>query len=225
MFVLTDGSGRSGDSRLATTTALLRRAGIDTGGLYGRHTDAEVYEALLDGRSELFVSLARELAKEIAAERIEIVVGDAAEGYNPIHDAFRLTLNAAVELARSEAGTGIESYDFPLFLPPASAGSSRSVRLDLSPPEREAKRREAGSYVELEREVEWSLKQHGKHAFDREWLRPVTEAAGEYPFLEDTPIYERYGEFLAEAGEQDRVIRGGEHLAPIARALRDAARG
>lgn len=225
VFVLTDGSGRSGESRLGTTTTLLRRAGVESGGLYGRHSDAQIYEAILDGRTDLFVGLARELAKEIAAEGVEIVVGDAAEGYNPIHDAFRLTLNAAVELARSQDARAIESYDFPLFLPPGPGDSRQAVPLRLEASERDAKRREADSYVELEREVEWSLEQHGRHAFDCEWLRPVNQAAGAYPLPDSPPIYERYGDHLARMGELDRVIRKEEHLLPIARALREAARG
>lgn len=225
VFVLTDGSGRSGASRLGTTTALLQRAGVESGGLYGRHTDAELYDALLEVQSDFFVALARELAKEIAAEVIEVVVGDAAEGFNPIHDAFRLTLNAAVDLARVQSGREIESYDFPLFLPPGPAGTPHAIGLDLEHDERETKRREAAAYVELEREVEWSLKQHGRHAFDREWLRPVSEPAGAYPLADSPPVYERYGEHLAHAGELERVIRKDEHLMPIARALAVAARG
>lgn len=225
VFVLTDGSGRSGVSRLATTTALLQRAGVESGGLYGRHSDADLYDAILDGRLDLFRGLAQELAKEIGTAGIEIVVGDAAEGYNPIHDAFRLSLNAAVQMARAESGRAIESYDFPLFLPPGPGGDGpAAIRLDLEEAERRSKSREAGSYVELEREVEWSLKQHGAQAFDREWLRPVMERAGEYPVADPPPVYERYGEFLAERGELDRVIRREEHLLPIARALGELAR-
>jgi hypothetical protein len=225
VFVLTDGSGRIGDSRLATTTGLLRRAGVESGGLYGRHTDAEVYSAILDGNVDFFVGLCRELAKEIASEGIELVLGDAAEGYNPIHDAFRLTLNAAVTLARRQGRREIGSYDFPLFLPPGPGGGDGDLSVKLDDAERDAKRSEAGSYAELEREVEWSLKQHGRRAFDREWLRPVGEEVGEYPLPDRPPIYERYGEYLAQSGELDRVIRKDEHLAPIARALREATRG
>lgn len=225
MFLLTDGSGRSGTSRLDTTTALLARAGITTGGLYGRHTDAEVYDWILDGRVECFVGLARELAKAFSSEGVDLVVGDAAEGFNPIHDAFRLTLNCAVALARRESARHIGNFDFPLFGRPGPGDGDGAVAIDLADSERAAKRREAASYTPLEREVEWSLKQYGRHAFDREWLRPVAQAPGEYPLAELPPIYERYGEHLARTGELSRVIRGEEHLLPIARALGEAAFG
>jgi hypothetical protein len=223
VFLLTDGSGRSGTSRLATTTALLARAGISTGGLYGRHTDAEVYEWILDGRVERFVALAEELAKAFSSEGVDLVAGDAAEGFNPIHDAFRLTLNCAVALARREGRRDIANLDFPLFGAPGPGDRQGAIAIELAETERAAKRWEAASYAALEREVEWSLKQHGRHAFDREWLRPVNHAPGEYALAEVPPIYERYGEHLARIGELSRVIRGDQHLVPIAHALREAA--
>ena len=98
-----------------------------------------------------------------------------------IHDAFRLTLNTAIELAQRETGNDIANYDFPLFGRPGPSAAPGAVTIELAEPERAAKRREAAGYAELEREVEWSLKQHGKRAFDREWLRPVTQEPGEYP--------------------------------------------
>ena len=153
-----------------------------------------------------------------------MVVGDAAEGYNPIHDAFRLTLNAAVELARRETGRAIANYDFALFGPPGPRGGGDALRVALGDRERDAKRREAAAYVQLEREVEWSLKQYGDRAFDYEWLRPVHEEAGDYPLDATPPIYERYGDHLKSQGELTRVIRHKDHLEPLAQALGELAR-
>ncbi|MGE0128099.1 MAG: hypothetical protein AB7U82_08465 [Blastocatellales bacterium] len=45
VFVLTDGSGRSGKSRLDWTTQVLERAGVERGRVYGRLTDLEEYVA------------------------------------------------------------------------------------------------------------------------------------------------------------------------------------
>src|SRR3954452_4220641 len=62
VFVLTDGSGHTGVSRLASTTAVLERAGATPGSVYGRLSDREVYRAILGGDVGLFAGLADELA-------------------------------------------------------------------------------------------------------------------------------------------------------------------
>ncbi len=110
--VLTDGSGRSGQSRLPSTTRVLDEVGAEAGGVYGRLTDLEVYAALLNKDSDLFVGLAEEIAAELISEQIEYVVGDAAEGYSSAHDVCRLVLNAAVELANRRTNRQIANLDF-----------------------------------------------------------------------------------------------------------------
>src|ERR1700742_4299674 len=45
VYVLTDGSGHSGQSRLAATTQLLSTIRAESGCIYGRFTDAEFYAA------------------------------------------------------------------------------------------------------------------------------------------------------------------------------------
>src|SRR5205085_11261535 len=59
--VLTDGSGRSGPSRLGFTADLLGRLGAEAGPIFGRFSDLDAYDALLAGRTEPFVALALEI--------------------------------------------------------------------------------------------------------------------------------------------------------------------
>src|SRR5438067_7615217 len=99
VFVLTDGSGHSSISRIKRTTNILEELGAEAGSFYGRFSDVVVYEALLNHQFDLFISLARELAREIINQRIDCIVGDAREGYNPSHDICRLVIDAAVEMA------------------------------------------------------------------------------------------------------------------------------
>ena len=65
---------------------MLDRVGATQGTIYGRLTDLEVYAAIINGDSELFVGLVEELCEAFVAEKIEYVVGDTAEGYNVAHD-------------------------------------------------------------------------------------------------------------------------------------------
>src|SRR6476469_10620577 len=66
VFVLTDGSGRSGRSRIKATTNVLSQAGAEPGSIYGRLTDAAVYRAILNHDFELFLAIAGEFAESLA---------------------------------------------------------------------------------------------------------------------------------------------------------------
>src|ERR1051326_4543446 len=57
VFILTDGSGRTGQSRLDSTTQILARAGATPGSIYGRLTDLALYTALLEQDFDLFIGL------------------------------------------------------------------------------------------------------------------------------------------------------------------------
>jgi len=65
VFVLTDGSGRTAQSRLHSTTRILERAGATPGPVYGRFSDAAIYAAMLSGQPEVFLSLLEEIAGRI----------------------------------------------------------------------------------------------------------------------------------------------------------------
>ena len=85
-FVLSDGSGSTGASRLGATTELLSTAGCRAGALYGVATDRELYAVLLRRDLAFAERLLERLADALVARRAETVVADAAEGYNPVHD-------------------------------------------------------------------------------------------------------------------------------------------
>src|SRR5436309_3594001 len=48
VYVITDGSGRSGISRIPSTAALLQNAGARSGDIFGAISDAEIYRAILE---------------------------------------------------------------------------------------------------------------------------------------------------------------------------------
>jgi hypothetical protein len=116
--VLTDGGGRAGEPRLERTTEVLSRAGATQGAIYGRLADLDVYSAILNGDAELFAGLVEELAQAFADERIDYVVGDAAEGYNVTHDMCRIMIGAAVDIAEHRYGHRVENFDFVVVGPP-----------------------------------------------------------------------------------------------------------
>lgn len=243
--VLTDGSGRSGRSRLDSTTKVLDAAGACAGSVYGPLSDGGLYAAVLDHEYAPFKRIVEELASMLVRERVEFVAGDAEEGYNPSHDICRLIINAAVRLASRTTPAPIANYDFTLVSPPGHCPehlSADAIRFDLDEAAFARKLSAAHNYPELRAEVEAALSGAGSAGFREhpdlarqagqnfggacandfrvEWLRPVAEGSALAPNDNRArPFYETYGERQVQAGHYKRVLRYREHVLPLAAAL------
>ena len=220
-LVLTDGAGRTLRARLDSTTKILQRAGATTGPVYGRFTDREIYQAMLAGKSGVFLALLEEVVDWLVAERIDYVAGDALEGYNTSHEVCRFLTGAACEQAARRSGRTIRNFDFlltgrPDECPRPLQAGAICLRLEVAAVER--KLAAAAGYPELKPEVDFALKEFGPAAFAVEWLRPVANDAGLHPAVAK-PYYEIYGEKQMAAGHYQNVIREQEHLLPLARAI------
>ena len=77
VYVLTDGSGHHGTSRLGSTTTLLRAVGATRGSIYGRFPDRVLYQALLGQDDALFQALASELAEGLLRAEIDYGFAEA----------------------------------------------------------------------------------------------------------------------------------------------------
>jgi hypothetical protein len=223
VFVLTDGSGRTGRSRLASTSAVLRRAGAQAAGIFGRFTDAEVYNALRRMDVTAVAQLMCELANDLSTRLVDYTVGDALEGFNPAHDVCRFLINGAVGLTRRSTGRDVSNFDFlldgkPDECPPPLRESAVDIHLD-----REALQRKlsaAEEYEELRAEVRWALDRFGTPAFCTELLRPVADLRqGLDTMPEEPPYYESFGEQQVRAGYYDAVIRYRENVRPLMHAV------
>src|SRR5512147_1849395 len=98
-FVITDGSGATGSSRIASTEAIIRDAGAKRATVFGALSDRAAYQAILSADSSIFCELADSIASDLVAHGITSVAGDGWEGYNPVHDVCRLVIDAAVAIA------------------------------------------------------------------------------------------------------------------------------
>jgi hypothetical protein len=226
VFVLTDGSGGSGRSRLASTEEVLLRAGARPGSVFGRFRDRDFYEVMLEGRVEVVTDLARELAEALIERRVETVVADGIEGFNPSHDLCRLVADAAVRIASRRTGRAVSSYDYLLEgRPDACRGNgSGSLRFELDDEALERKLAAARAYPEMRLEIESAFGRHGEAAFRVECLRPADPEADVESLVGQPPYYESYGEGQVAAGRYPRVLRFREHFLPLARALRELGR-
>lgn len=245
VFVLTDGSGRSGRSRIDSTTGVLRRAGAEPGSIYGRFTDQDIYRALLDHDFAPLLETVAEFAEALVREGAEAVAGDAAEGFNPAHDVCRMMINAAAEMAWRRGGRRVVNRDFLLVgrhdaCPPELRARATWLRLDDGAFER--KLEAARSFPELKDEINaalegdlLALRQHpqlaaespfkynapGGESYRVECLRPADGRLVSGEFDERPPFYESHGELRVAAGHYRRAIRYREHVLPLAGALRD----
>ena len=251
VFVLTDGSGHSGDSRLPATSRLLADMEVKPGSIYGNFTERFFYNSVLNQDLSLFIRLAEELAGAFKRSGVEIVVGDAAEGYNSTHDVCRLVVNAAVEMANCSSSTTIANYDFPVVGMPDNCPDEVSDEAVWVHLDDDAFARKLGAahkyYPELLDEVRQAfnggcgpLKEYlhetnqsspertsgnALDLFRVECLRPVKGSSAYHEQFPTLPFYERHGERQRAAVFYQQVIRYNEHLVPIAESLRSHVRG
>ena len=189
------------------------------GRIYGRFTDIDIYEAVLDRDFQVFTSLTDELTRELVKDETAYVVGDAIEGYNPAHDVCRMIINAAVELSKRRHGHEIANFDFLLVgNPSAGSETDRAICVRLGQTTHSQKLTAAAEYQDLNRDVGHALGSFGAEAFQVEYLRPV-DSSFDHGLFAEPPFYEQYGERQVSRGYYDRVLRHREHMVPLSEAL------
>lgn len=225
VLVLTDGSGHGDTSRLASTAAVLERAGARPGPVFGRFSDREMYRVLLERDTDELARVVHDLAGALAACGVTQVACDAIEGYNPSHDVCRVVTDAAAAIAGRRTGQTIRIFDFLLEAPPdGGTGCAEAIRLELLDGALTRKLEAARSYPEMAFEVERNLDQHGTAAFAVECLRPADPDFDLEALFPEPPFYEVYGERQVAAGHYRTVLRFREHFLPLARFLRELGR-
>lgn len=220
VFVLTDGSGSQGVSRLASTTRLLTAIGARPGSIYGRLPDRAVYEALLTADIPMFAALVHELADALQAAAVDYVVGDTADGYNPTHDLCRVIINVAVALLEARRSVVIGNFEFSLVGSPDANPQpvrDQAIWMHLDEAALERKLAAAHGYPELAGEVAAALGASGPLAFGTECLRPV---CGLLPasVTSGIPFYETYGQGRVARQAYATVVRRA-HVARVAEGL------
>ncbi len=224
VFVLTDGSGRTGTPRLDWTTRLLRQCGAEPCPPYGPLADADVYQALLRGHYPPFFDIVEELAAALVRHQVSYLVSDPADGYNPSHDLCRILAGAARARARQGSGVLLPGYESWLPTRPGAAQEWHGlgcIRLELSPEEVKRKVAAARAYRPLRGEMEAVLTRTGADAFRTESFRPVADLLGLRRLAGSPPSYEAHGEVRVVAGGYAEVLRYRRHVLPFLECLRD----
>jgi len=212
VHVLTDGAAHSARTRLGSTRELLCDVGARSGAIFGRLSDREAYAMILERNTALLLSVVADLAAELEREQPAVIVTDAAEGYNPVHDLCRLIAGAAIALARAPT----KQYEYAVVDHPHSFDAAAIV-VDLDDAEYVAKIDRSRRQAPTLSDVDELLSRHGADTYRREALYRVvdwTAIEGGAP-----PRYERYGEERVAARRYTQVIRRHRHMIPLRDAL------
>jgi len=217
--VLTDGSGGSGGSRLPFTTAILRATGAVESEVFGPHTDRAVYAAILAGDPQPFLDLLDRLVELLEGAGVDRVVGDACEGYNPVHDLCRAIIDSAVERVRRVGGRVIENLAFSVSGPAGDLGNmTAGTRIGLDAAAQRRKAAAAAAYAPLADEVVARIRCAGASAYAVEVLVP-SRPTGPVSPPELPPYYERVGDERVRQSVYREVLRYERHFRPLADCL------
>jgi hypothetical protein len=238
--ILTDGSGTAGVSRTSSSAAIVKAAGAEPTNLFGVYTDRALYEALLARDSAPFVQLRQQLQELIVTTRPQMIVCDAAEGFNPIHDLTNAIVRSAARLVGAGSGTPA-LYEFRLFSAHNERIEETSIVKQLEEDALERKTHAAKTYPELRAEVHAAMSGTSRSILEAfpdlaeeldGYMGNMSEAALGWETLHpsgsiqsfgegERPFYERYAERLVAAGRYDQVIRYQEHVRPVLHELQN----
>ena len=220
VFVLTDGSGHTGQSRAGSTARLLHRLDAPKGEVFCPLTDRAIYGAILSGDVTLFHELLETIAGALIAHDIDFVAGDAIEGFNPSHDICRFLIDGAAALVGRRTGRALPNCEIRLTTwengAPARHGPE-CLHLELSPLELQEKLEAAASYQGLQGEVGEHLAAQGAEHFRVECFKRLTFRSHAHPT--EPPHYDKVGAQRVREGVYQTALRYRDHVRPIYEAI------
>ncbi|MFA5982977.1 MAG: hypothetical protein WC782_03085 [Methylococcaceae bacterium] len=222
---LTDGSGHTLQPRLVASKALLMQLGAIPSKLYGISSDQAIYQRILQQDADYFLSLSAAIAQLIIDYQADMVIGDAIEGYNPVHDLCRLVIDKAVSIANQSRKLTLNNYSFPLVGHPSPDQLTKSqMVLTLTSAQLAQKIQLSQHYAKnsgdtLSSEVTHTIKQFGESAFATEVLSCLDSQLALANFIDSPPFYDKYGQQQVKAGHYQEAINFKDHLLPLSKQL------
>lgn len=214
VFILSDGSGGNGQSRLAYSQTLIEAAGARKGAVFGECSDRQWYQAMLEGDAELFKSRQNDIFQTAATNRIDMIVTDPVEFYNPLHDLANAMAHGVAARSARQAGLSAQVWTYEIAnLRRPGAGSAK---IPLDDRQIDRKINAAKSYLPLSSEAEefgGRLRAKSERLF--------AEGSGfAWPVeLGFEPYYEEVGRSRTLHGKYESIITYREHVRPIALAI------
>lgn len=209
VFIITDGSGSTGNPRLESSLRVIDRVGArllpGSGGL----SDQQLYGAMLLRDPSLFTALRRRIADLILLSGYDHVVCDGLEGFNTAHDWCHYLVHSLASPLK------LRAFEHSLASAPDAWVGANGPHSSLDDDALARKLRAAAEYPELAREVEGSLERWGMKAFNVEVLRPLVTRERPPAPPGNPPYYEVFGERRVREGAYSEVIRWQSHVRPL----------
>lgn len=211
--VLTDGAGAAAAARATFSREMIDRVGGRVGPVFGQRTDRAWYQAILSGQVEPFVEAVREMLAIAWRLNVTLIVSDARDGYNPMHDAaFDMARLVTARLVRE--GRDVRHLVFPVT--EMTAGAPAWIGR-LSPDAVARKEAALARYAPLASEIH-AARAHGAFDCGLEQLFEVAHLdAGAEP-----PFYESVGRSRVSSGEYATMIERRRHYLPLMEAVAEA---
>jgi hypothetical protein len=217
VFILSDGSGGAQSSRLDYSVAAIRAAGATLIEGSGQRSDREWYAAILAGDIPAFTQAADAITAAALTMHAPLVVSDAADGYNPLHDLCQALAGAVVQrIARHS-----EAPRFLVSPATANAMGTRSIAWKLEDETARRKHRTILANAPLAEEVTRLLAEAPEALYTEQLLVPTFDWPENW-----TPEWEAFGRKRVNEGRFAAPITYRDHVLPIAKALlgRDTCR-
>lgn len=217
VFILSDGSGGAQSSRLDYSISAIRAAGATLIEGTGQRSDREWYARILAGDGSAFMEAADTIAAAALAKHAPLVVSDAVDGYNPLHDLCQAIGSAVVTRIARDARP-------PKFLvSPATAQAigTQSIEWKLGDEAVRRKRQAVLANVPLAEEVARLLEEAPNALNTERLLVPTFDWPDSW-----NPEWEGFGRKRVNEGRFAVPITYRDHVLGIAKALlgRDAGR-
>lgn len=220
VIFLTTGSGNTDDPRINSSIQLIESLGLKVFRPFEPFTDRLLYNLVMNGGFQEFANVKSSLIAFIEQHDIELIVGDALEGFNPSHDLCRYIINASVQELPPEKK--ILNYDFLLDEVSRNQVSQKSdsdIVLKLDEEEMESKLNACRVYSRLKFEVDRFFEKYGSEFFSLEYFRKISNTLEISNWEEEAPFYETHGRKRVEEGVYESALLFESHMKPLANHL------
>jgi hypothetical protein len=210
VFIMSDGSGGAATSRIEYSRTVLATAGARAGEIFGQTSDRVWYAALLANSLAPFQDVVTAVVRAARRDRPNLIVSDAVDGHNPLHDICEAIGGAVVARLASE------SIVTRHLVAPATVNAigvpEETWTLDHGEVTR--KRAAISGYTPLAEEARRILEEEPAAVQVEQLLHPTFTWPRHW-----SPAWEEFGRQRIAAGRFAQPITYAEHVRPVVKAL------